>query len=486
MKKASEIAELLRCDGDFSKNDPLVSGISCYSPECSDGIVFAALAGENTDGHSYAFDAYKRGSRVFIVERKLNLPDDSVQLLVDDSRKALSEVSLFIYDEPQRRMTMIGVTGTKGKSTVVSMIHRILSSSGKRVFSVGTLGATLNGETVPTDNSTPQSDVIARLLQKAASEGANASIIEVSSQGVKQKRIDSLKFDIGVFTNLSSDHVGNGEHTDFDEYKNCKKQFFSKCKFGVFNADDKYYDEFSALCSGYSYAVRKKADFVADNIVLKRSNGGFTSDFDVMSTSETAHFSISIPGIFAVYDTLAAVAACNKLGISLDDCSSALKEFSVPGRFEKIAVERDIDVVIDYAHNGESMDNALKTARRLSRGRLTCVFGPVGGRTKLRRSALAKAADKYADLCILTSDNPNYENPLDILSEMVDNITSASYKVIPDRADAIKYALDIAVDGDFIIICGKGHEKYQLINGVKLPFDEKEIILNSIKAKAKI
>ena len=463
-----------------------IQDITCNSKECGSGIAFAALVGEKFDGHNFADDAYIRGTRVFIVERKLNLPRDCIQFIVDDSRAALSSVSLFIHQNPQKKLKLIGVTGTKGKSTVVLMIHKILTSIGKKAIFSSTLGINTDGSLFPSFNSTPESDDMARFLSCGVDSGAEYAVIEVSSQGIKQKRVDALKFDIGVMTNLSRDHIGRGEHSDFAEYMTCKQAFFEKCKFGIFNADDKYFSEFSNICEGSLYGIKNSADISAKNVKIERLSNDFRSEFDISSPGQTAHFSLPIPGTFAVYDALAAVGACIKLGIPLSKCADALLDFHIEGRFEKINVERDIDVVIDYAHNGESLKNALKTARRLARGKVVCVFGSVGGRTEMRRAALGKAADKFADECILTSDNPNFENPLDILSKIADNITGVPYRIIPDREEAIRFAIENADDGDFILICGKGHEKYQLVSGNKIPFDEKEIVIGASKIKANI
>ena len=485
MPKISNVAEKLNIHIEV-KTDFFVDRVTSKSNECGNGVIFAALRGNKTDGHNFVHEAYKSGSRAFILDHIVNLPDDTVQLIVSDTRSALASVSMFLNRYPNLDLNVIGVTGTKGKSTVVHMMRKILEKNEIKSASISTVGFFDGDLFESTDNSTPESYIIASYLRRAVDNGAKNAIIEVSSQGVMQKRIDAISFDVGIMTNLSRDHIGQSEHKSFSEYKEYKKLFFTKCKIGIFNSDDKYYGEFSSLCNHFTYGITSSADVTADNISTVRSGDLFGTEFDVSFRGETAHVFLPMPGIMSVYDALAAITASLVIGLPLERCCASLCDFSIPGRFEKIITDRDIDVVVDYAHNGESMKNALITSRELAKGKVICVFGSVGGRTKMRRAALGKAADRFADFCIVTSDNPNFENPLDISADIVKNIKSKPYIVIPDREEAIRYACDNADDGDFIIICGKGHETYQLINGVKVPFDERRIIKSASKIKANI
>ena len=486
MAKLSEISRRLGLFVDEKVGATEITDITCRSSECHDGTIFAALCGERFDGHDFIPDAYEHGARMFISERIVSLPDDAVLLVVDDSRSALAKAAAVVFGDPQKNLKIIGVTGTKGKSTVVHIIKKILDFSGRKAAAVSTVGMYVGDEFQPTENSTPESHVIMKFLRRAVDMGAEYAVIEVSSQGVKQKRVDAIDFDIGVLTNISRDHIGRGEHKNFAEYKGCKKEFFSRAKTKILNSDDKYYPEFSDAENSVTYGISNGAKINAKNIKTSRLDNAFCSVFDLDACGKTTKITISIPGRFAVYDALAAISACMTLGVSPETCRDAIRDFSMPGRFEKIDVGRDVDVVIDYAHNGDSMKNALEAARELAKGRVICVFGSVGGRTKMRRAALGKAAGKYADLCIVTSDNPNFENPLDICKDIAINIKGAEYKIIPDREAALKYALDTAEDGDFILISGKGHEKYQLVRGKKEPFDEREILKSLSKIKTKI
>lgn len=484
MAKLTQISRLLGADLDERFSDHEVDFITCRSSESRANAIFAALRGERTDGHKFAADAFDNGARAFILEHAVPLPPDAAEIIVPDARAALSKASLFLCGDPQKKLKIIGVTGTKGKSTVVHIIKKILDLFGGAA-AISTVGFSLDDVFESTENSTPESDVIAQYLRRAVDAGKKYAVIEISSQGVKQKRVDAIDFDVGVLTNISRDHIGRGEHKSFAEYKSCKAEFIARAKTRILNADDRYFPDFVGE-NAVTYGINSPADVMAGNIGSIRRGGAFLSEFDITYKGKTLGMSVNIPGRFAVYDALAATAACLSLGVPLEKCRDALADFTMPGRFEKIDVSRDIDVVIDYAHNGDSLKNALIAARELAKRRVICVIGSVGGRTKMRRAALGRAADRYADLIIVTSDNPNFENPLDICEDIVKNIRGDNYKVIPDREEAIGYALDIARDGDLILIAGKGHEKYQLVNGQKLPFDEREIIKSMSKTKTKV
>ena len=486
MAKLKDIAARLGISVENKQENIEIDDITCRSSECRNGTLFVAIKGENADGHDFVIDAYRRGARVFLCERYFSTPDDAVCLIVDDSRAAMAKAAAAVYRDPQKKLKIIGVTGTKGKSTVVHIIKKILDFSGKKAAMISTVGMSFGNDFEPTENSTPESYVIMKFLRRAVNAGAKYAIIEVSSQGEKQRRVSALDFDVGVLTNISRDHIGKGEHKSFVEYKEYKKSFISRAKIKILNADDKYFSEFNNFENVITYGLFSPAEVLAGNVKTVRRSEGFCSEFDFISGEKHTKMTIGIPGRFAVYDALGAISACTALGISLETCRDALADFKMPGRFEKIDVGREVDVVIDYAHNGDSMKNALLTARELARGKVICVFGSVGGRTKMRRAALGKIAGKLADLCIVTSDNPNFENPIDICKDIVINIKGAECKLIPDRESALKYALDVAEDGDFILISGKGHEKYQLVNGQKIPFDEREILLSLSKIKTKI
>ena len=487
MKYLSEIIKVISCTVENFTRDTEIHDISCKSFECKQGFIFAALKGENADGHDYVFDAYEKGCRAFLVESKLNLPADATQIITQDSRKALAVLSLFIFDNPHMKLKIIGITGTKGKSIVVAMINRILSFSGIKCCSISTIGADLGTELIRTENSTPESYIIARLLKKMVDLDTKVAVLEVSSQGIKQNRIHGLNFDAKAITNLSNDHIGKGEHSDFEEYKNCKRVFLSGSIPCFINSDDKYYAEFKSIHPHKTYGIESDSDFKAKNIEIKKLSCGYRSEFDLVFNGQTHRVSIAIPGTFAVYNALTAISVCNHFGVSIETSALALEGFTVEGRFEKVKTEQDdFDIVIDYAHNEASLENALSTARMLTSRRVILVTGSVGERTEIRRKGIGKVADKLSDYCVITSDNPNRENPEVIALDIAGEIYKTPYKIILNRKEAIRHAINEAQNGDLILIAGKGHERYQLINGKKIQFDERDIIKETIKDKIKI
>lgn len=487
MKYLSEIIGIMPCTVENFTKDIEIYDISCKSFECKQGFIFAALKGDSTDGHNYVHDAYKRGCRAFLVESKSDLPSDATQIITQSSRKALAVLSLFIYGNPNLKLKTIGITGTKGKSIVVAMINRILNFSGIKCCSISTIGADFGTRLIKTENSTPESYIIARLLKQMVDIGTEVAVLEVSSQGIKQNRIYGLDFDVKAITNLSNDHIGKSEHADFEEYKNYKKDFLTGNIPCFINSDDKYFSEFRRVCPNKTYGIDSESDFQAKNIEIKKLLHKHRTEFDLIANGKVYRISIAIPGIFAVYNALTAIAICNHLGVSIETSALALEDFTVEGRFEKVDTEQDdFEIVIDYAHNEASLENALSTARMLTKQRVILVIGSVGERTEIRRKGIGRVADKFSDYCVITSDNPNKENPEVIALDIAGEIKKTPYKIILDRKEAIQHAINEAQNGDFVLIAGKGHERYQLIDGEKIPFDERDIIKETIKNKIKI
>ena len=487
MKTILDILNFYNINTRYDFDNETITDVFCRSDLCFVKSVFVAVRGAKFDGHDFILDAYTRGCRVFVVENSDNVPRDAFAIVVTDTRRALSALASFVYDYPQRKLTVIGVTGTKGKSTVSAMIYKILNDSEKRAAIVGTLGFTMGDKTVKTQNSTPESDTLIRFMNEMVKNDIEFAVLEISSQGIKQSRVADVFFDACVMTNISFDHIGNGEHADFGEYKNYKKSVFSKAKIGIFNADDKCYSEFSSQCDGLSYGVKNDAEFNAENICNVKIGEKYGVSFNIEADSLYKIF-VPMPGVFTVYNSLAAISACGVFGIPISKCASSLKTFNINGRFENVASFDGIDVIIDYAHNEDSLENALCAIRSFCDGRIICVFGAVGERSEIRRAGLGSAADRYADICVITADNPNFEDQNLISESIASHITHKPCALINDRKDAIEYAIDIAKRGDVVLIAGKGHERYQLINGQRHPFDEKDIVLQKIKhiSKSKI
>ncbi|MCR5458190.1 MAG: UDP-N-acetylmuramoyl-L-alanyl-D-glutamate--2,6-diaminopimelate ligase [Clostridiales bacterium] len=446
-----------------------VSRIAYNSSKCNDNSLFVCIKGARVDGHDYANDAYNRGARVIVCERELNLPDDCLQILSSDTEIALAVISANWFNHPETKIKLIGITGTKGKTSCSYMIAKVLNDSARKTAIIGTCGVTLLDRVIQTDNTTPGSLELYGFLNLMANEQYEFCVIEVSSQAIKHNRIFGLWFDYAVFTNLSPDHIGPGEHESFEEYKEFKKQLFSLSNTSIINIDDDYSVEFTEASTGslYTYSVEgRRCSLTAHNIYEEGTKTHYSVD--------GIESYLPMLGKYSVSNALASMLCAKLLDIPYNVSTDSLKDISVPGRFQIVDTPMsNVTFIIDYAHNGDSMEKLLSSLK--PKNRLICLFGSVGGRTQIRRKELALAASKYADFCIITSDNPNNEPPENIAAEIARYLT-VDYIIINDRKEAIKYAVSNSEDGDIVVFAGKGHEKYQLINCVKEPFDEESLI----------
>lgn len=478
-----DYSEIINRSG-ISSAETEISEISSYSENTEEGYIFVCISGSVVDGHEFAATAYERGCRVFVAEREITLPDDAYVIIVKDSRIALAQLSAAFFGYPARKMTLIGITGTKGKTTTSLLIYNILRDSGIPVGYIGSNGVSYNDVQESTLNTTPESYFLQEYLKKMYDSGIRTVVMEVSSQALKMARVHGIKFDIGVFTNLSPDHIGEFEHPDFNDYKNCKHSLFTDygVEYIVYNADDEYALE---LVSGnraekvsISGKGEKTADYRAEGIYFYRTSSKIAVNFRCKEKSDSYEVDLSFPGDFSVYNALTAIAVCKRLGLNTDQIVSTLKNVRIKGRFETYALPNGATVVIDYAHNGVSLKAALTSLREYSPTRLICLFGSVGGRTKMRRAELGLVASRDADFCILTSDNPDFESPNAIIAEIASYFTANTcpYVAIADRKKAIEHALSISQHGDIILLAGKGHETYQLVCGQRQEFSESEII----------
>ena len=471
-----------------------ISSISSYSDNTSEGSVFVCIAGSLVDGHEYAHSAYARGCKVFVAERELDLPNDAYTVIVKDSRKALAQLSAAFFDYPASKMKLIGITGTKGKTTSSLLIYNILKDNGIPVGYIGSNGISYNDIQASTVNTTPESYYLHEYLRKMYDAGIRTVVMEVSSQALKMARVHGIKFDIGVFTNLSPDHIGEFEHPDFNDYKSCKHSLFTDygIEYIVYNADDEY--AFDMVSGNRAEKVSisgkgdKNADYRADGIYFYRTSSKIAVNFQCKEKNDSYEVDLSFPGDFSVYNALTAIAVCKRLGLNTEQIVSTLKNVRIQGRFETYPLPNGATVVIDYAHNGVSLKAALSSLREYSPTRLICLFGSVGGRTKMRRAELGLVASRDADFCILTSDNPDFESPNAIIAEIASYFTTNScpYVAIADRKKAIEYALSMSQHGDIILLAGKGHETYQLICGQREKFSEAEIIAEYCASLEKI
>lgn len=452
----------------------------CYdSTKVKKGSMFVCLSGQYRDGHEYIPEAVKRGAAICLVQKGVVVPENVTVIRVQNTRAALAVIAADYYGRPAKKLHIIGITGTKGKTSTAYMVWNILKEAGYRAGLIGTLGLQLDETCTPFYNTTPESLVIQHCLRKMVDEGYEYCVMEVSSQGLKNHRVDEIIFDIGVFTNISPDHIGPGEHADFAEYLRCKSRIFEKSRIGIVNIDDKFARKAALRCGGRirTYGIHTQADYQALDIQYTRFVDCLGMSYRLRGTMVCA-MELGMPGIYNVYNSLAAIAVCHTVGVPDGAFSKALRSIQVRGRIEEIPMPGEYRLLIDYAHNAVSLENLLSTLRFYQPGRIVTLFGCGGNRSKLRRFQMGEVAGKLSDFTILTSDNPRFEKPEDILTDIETGMkkTQGSYIRITDRREAIAYAIEHAKKDDLIVLAGKGHEDYQEINGKLYPMDERDII----------
>ena len=459
-------------NGDINREiSTLVSDNRKLTKDC----VFVCIEGANFDGHSVVNDAFKCNAAAVIVMKNVEVPENinTAVIKVKDTREALALASAAYFSYPTKEIKVIGVTGTKGKTTTTYLIKSILENAGYKVGLIGTIETIIGDEHVPSKNTTPESYVLQETFRKMADNGIEVCVMEASSQGFLMKRTLGTEFEIGIFTNLEPDHIGPNEHDSFENYMECKSMLFRQCKAGILNADDEHLEGIlkGHTCEVFTYGMSENADYRASNVKLFEEKGVLGISFSVNGRINT-DVAIDMPGKFSLYNALTAVSVCSYLGIKEDAIKSALKSAKVKGRIEMVPVSDDFTLMIDYAHNAMALESLLTTLKEYESGRLVCVFGCGGNRAKSRRFEMGEVSGRLADFTIITSDNPRFEEPLDIIADKTDG----EYIKIPDRKEAIKYAIENGRKGDIIVLAGKGHEDYQEIKGVKYPMDERVLI----------
>ena len=473
-----------------------VKDIIYDSRKIAKDTMFVCMVGAITDGHNYIKDAVEKGASAIVVEREeaaAQIPDSITVIQVKRTRYALALMSAALFNHPARKLITIGLTGTKGKTTTTYMIKSVLEMAGKKVGLIGTIGALIGDEKLPSKNTTPESYELHRMFAAMVEAGCEYVVMEVSSQGLKLDRTAGIEFDYGVFTNLSPDHIGPAEHASFEEYLECKSMLFSQCKKGIINADDVHSEEIlkNHTCEVYSFATEKTeflgkpVDLAAYEIGYIKENGKLGMDFKVKGVME-CEAKVHIPGRFSVSNSLVTMLVCHLAGISNEAIQKGLEKVQVKGRVEMLPVSKDYYLIIDYAHNEVSTRSVLTTLLEYHPKRLICVYGGGGNRSKLRRYDMGEVTGAMADLCVLTCDNPRDEEIKDINEDIKVGLAKSNgkYIEIEDRKEAIAYCMTHAQPGDMIVLLGKGHEDYQEIKGVKYHFDEREAvaeILDEIK-----
>ena len=449
------------------------------SRKVTEGSVFVCISGAVSDGHEYIEDVAAKGAAAVIVERPVDAPEGLTVIHVDDTRYALALMSAAYFDYPAKKLKVIGITGTKGKTTTTYMVKSILEGAGYKVGLIGTTEAIIGDKSIPANNTTPESYTIHQYFAQMVEAGCDCVVMEVSSQGLMLHRTAGIQFEIGIFTNLGEDHIGPNEHKDFEDYKRCKGILFTQCKLGIANVDDQWYKDVfkNATCQVESFGFSEEADLRATNVqhIAKQGCLGVAyhvtglMDFDV---------EIDIPGNFSVYNSLTAIAVCRHFGVPVEKIQAALKQAKVKGRVEMVKVSDEFAMLIDYAHNAMSLESLLETLRDYNPGRIVTIFGCGGNRSRTRRYEMGEVSGRLSDFTIITSDNPRFEEPQDIINDIITGMkkTDGKYIDICDRKEAIRYAIEHGQPGDIIVLAGKGHETYQEIKGVKYDMDDRVLI----------
>ena len=453
--------------------------------------MFVCMVGAVTDGHKYIPDAVEKGASVIVLEKEeeaAQIPENITVLKVESARLALALMSAALFDHPARKLVTIGLTGTKGKTTTTYMIKKVLEMAGKKVGLIGTIGAMVGEEHLPSKNTTPESYELHRMFAAMVEAGCEYVVMEVSSQGLKLDRTAGILFDYGIFTNLSPDHIGPAEHASFEEYMECKSLLFRQCRIGIVNADDEHVDGIlkGHTCEVKTFSAEREADLMASDIGFINEDGKLGMHFKVSGCMD-CQAKVHIPGRFSVYNSMVTMLVCHLAGISDEAILEGLSRVQVKGRVEMLSVSKDYTLIIDYAHNEVSTRSVLTTLMEYHPKRLICVYGGGGNRSKLRRYDMGEVTGEMADLCVLTCDNPRDEEIRDINNDIKVGLarSNGKYIEIDDRKEAIAYCMKNAKPGDMIVLLGKGHEDYQEIKGVKYHFDEREAvaeILDEMKA----
>lgn len=454
------------------------------SRKVCEGSVFVCISGAVSDGHSYVSDVAGKGAAAVIVEKDVEAPESLTVIKVSDTRYALALMSAAYFGYPADKLKVIGITGTKGKTTTTYMVKSILEGVGHKVGLIGTIEVLIGEKSIPANNTTPESYMIHKVFAEMVEAGCDSVVMEVSSQGLMLHRTAGIPFEIGIFTNLGEDHIGPNEHKDFEDYKRCKGLLFKQCKLGIANVDDQWYEDVfkEATCKVETFGFSEKADLRAVDIEHISKPGYLGVRYHVSGLMDF-DVEIDIPGEFSVYNSLTAIAVCRHFDVPVENIRAALKVAKVRGRIEMVKVSDEFTLMIDYAHNAMALESLLGTLRDYDPGRIVSVFGCGGNRSKTRRYEMGEVSGNLADLTIITSDNPRYEEPQEIINDIITGIkkTDGKYIDICDRGEAIKYAIEHGCPGDVIVVAGKGHETYQEIRGVKYDMDDRVLIQNALK-----
>ncbi|ARC85274.1 UDP-N-acetylmuramyl-tripeptide synthetase family protein [Clostridium argentinense CDC 2741] len=456
-----------------------INNIQYDSRKINKGDVFFCIEGLTLDGHKYIKSAIDKGAVAIIVQKEVQSYENVTLIKVKDTRKALALASSNFYDNPSKKLKLIGITGTNGKTTSTFMVKSILEQCGHKVGLIGTIANYIGDKKLYTERTTPESLELHQLFNEMVKEEVEYCVMEVSSHSLELDRVYGVEFSEGIFTNLTQDHLDF--HKTFENYFNAKLKLFLNSKVSIVNIDDSYGERIIDSIDGdiITYGLEEKAMLWAKDLKL-HSRG---IEFTLVYNGDEENIKLSIPGKYNVYNALGCIAATIHEGVSIEDIKQALEKVTVPGRCEIVTINHNLgyDVIVDYAHTPDGLENILNSAREFTFGRLISVFGCGGDRDKSKRPIMGSIGSSLSDITIITSDNPRTEDPMAIIEDIKAGLKKENYVVIENRREAIKYAMKIAKDKDVIVIAGKGHEDYQVLKDKRIHFDEREIISEIIK-----
>lgn len=462
--------------------DREISAVINDSRKIQLGCLFICIEGANFDGHKFALNAVEMGAAALVVSKDIDphIEEKDVTVIrVENTRYAMAFISAAWFGHPAEKLKTIGITGTKGKTTTTYLVRSILENAGIKCGLIGTIETIIGEEETPADNTTPESYILQETFAKMVDAGMQAVVMEVSSQALMLHRTQGFIFDYGIFTNLEADHIGPNEHASFEDYMACKGLLFRQCRVGIVNGDDIHVEKVTAghTCQLETYGLGEGNMLRAEGIRRVYMPGALGVDFRTEGLIEL-DVKLPMPGKFSVYNALCAISICRHFKVNEATICRALLSARVKGRIEKVEVSDKFIVLIDYAHNAMALESLLTTLKEYNPHRLVSLFGCGGNRSKLRRYEMGEVSGRLADLTVITSDNPRFEEPQDIIEDIKTGIsrTDGKYIEICDRREAIAYVISHAEEGDIIVLAGKGHEDYQEIKGKKYPMDERVII----------
>ncbi len=470
-----KLFNLIACEDNLKELE--ISGVTCDSRKVKSGYAFVCIVGSLSDGHDYAQSALEKGAAVIVAQKDLGIKN---QIIVEDTHAAFATMCANWFGNPAKNLKLIGVTGTNGKTSVTYMLKNILESAGHKVGLVGTIQNMIGDEVIPTSNTTPNAYDLNSLFSLMCDKGCSYAIMEVSSHALDQCRVYNLEFEVAMFTNLTQDHLDY--HITMDNYLEAKKKLFKMCKTAVINRDDEYSERLmdGLDCKIITYSTGNDSTFSAKAVNYRPAS----VEYELVSNEILQHIKVNTSGKFTVYNSLCAICCAVELGFEVSKVAESLATLQgIKGRAEVVPTGKDFTVIIDYAHTPDGLKNILKTFNECKKNRVIALFGCGGDRDKTKRPIMGSIATRYADFVIITSDNPRSEDPMSIIKDILVGVEGSPtpYKVIENRAEAIKYAISIAKEGDIVVLAGKGHETYQILSSGTIHLDEREIVAEALQ-----